>query len=62
MARLDVDKEKKQRRDFLKQASEMLAEMKRSLMKEMQGRVKGETEGSKDEGLSLIHISEPTRH
>ena len=47
MAKADADKEKKQRRDFLKQASDMLQEMKRSLMKEMRGRVKGETEGSK---------------
>ena len=45
MPKTDPDKEKKQRRDFLKQASDMLEEMKRQLMKEMQGRVKEETEG-----------------
>jgi len=61
MARLDVDKEKKQRRDFLKQASEMLKEMKRSLMKEMQGRVKGETEGSKDEGRDTYDLASDER-
>ena len=61
MARLDVDKEKKQRRDFLKQASEMLQEMKRSLMKEMQGRVKGETEGSKDEGRDTYDLASDER-
>ena len=61
MARLDVDKEKKQRRDFLKQASEMLEEMKRSLMKEMQGRVKGETEGSKDEGRDTYDLASDER-
>jgi DnaK suppressor protein len=61
MARLDLDKEKKQRRDFLKQASEMLQEMKRSLMKEMQGRVKGETEGSKDEGRDTYDLASDER-
>jgi DnaK suppressor protein len=61
MARLDLDKEKKQRRDFLKQASEMLQEMKRSLMKEMQVRVKGETEGSKDEGRDTYDLASDER-
>jgi DnaK suppressor protein len=61
MARLDVDKEKKQRRDFLKQASDMLQEMKRSLMKEMRGRVKGETEGSKDEGRDTYDLASDER-
>jgi DnaK suppressor protein len=61
MARLDVDKEKKQRRDFLKQAADMLQEMKRSLMKEMQGRVKGETEGSKDEGRDTYDLASDER-
>ena len=61
MARLDVEKEKKQRRDFLKQASEMLEEMKRSLMREMQGRVKGETEGSKDEGRDTYDLASDER-
>ncbi|HET7004156.1 MAG TPA: TraR/DksA C4-type zinc finger protein [Candidatus Binatia bacterium] len=61
MAKADVDKEKKQRRDFLKQASEMLEEMKRSLMKEMQGRVKGETEGSKDEGRDTYDLASDER-
>jgi len=61
MAKADLDKEKKQRRDFLKQASEMLEEMKRSLMKEMQGRVKGETEGSKDEGRDTYDLASDER-
>jgi len=61
MAKLDLDKEKKQRRDFLKKASEMLEEMKRSLMKEMQGRVKGETEGSKDEGRDTYDLASDER-
>ena len=61
MAKADLDKEKKQRRDFLKQASDMLEEMKRSLMKEMQGRVKGETEGSKDEGRDTYDLASDER-
>lgn len=61
MARLDVEKEKKQRKDFLKQAAEMLEETKRSLMKEMQSRVKGETEGSKDEGRDTYDLASDER-
>jgi len=61
MAKADSDKEKKQRRDFLKQASEMLKEMKLSLMKEMQGRVKGEAEGSKDEGRDTYDLASDER-
>ncbi|MGZ8424891.1 MAG: TraR/DksA family transcriptional regulator [Candidatus Binatia bacterium] len=61
MAKADADKEKKQRREFLKQASDMLQEMKRSLMKEMRGRVKGETEGSKDEGRDTYDLASDER-
>src|SRR3970282_1091632 len=61
MAKADADKEKKQRREFLKQASEMLEEMKRSLMKEMQGRVKEETEGIKDEGRDTYDLASDER-
>jgi DnaK suppressor protein len=61
MAKADADKEKKQRRDFLKQAAEMLQEMKQSLMKEMRGRVKGETEGSKDEGRDTYDLASDER-
>ena len=57
MPKTDPDKEKKQRRDFLKQASDMLEEMKRQLMKEMQGRVKEETEGVKDEGRDTYDLA-----
>ena len=35
--------------------------MKRSLMKEMQGRVKGETEGSKDEGRDTYDLASDER-
>jgi DnaK suppressor protein len=61
MAKADPDKEKKQRREFLKQASEMLEEMKRGLSKEMQGRVKGETEGVKDEGRDTYDLASDER-
>ena len=39
----------------------MIEEMKRSLMKEMQGRVKGETEGSKDEGRDTYDLASDER-
>ena len=61
MAKANPDKEKKQRREFLKQASEMLEEMKRGLTKEMQGRVKGETEGVKDEGRDTYDLASDER-
>ena len=61
MAKADTDKEKKQRREFLKQASDMLEEMKRSLMREMHVRVKGETEGSKDEGRDTYDLASDER-
>jgi RNA polymerase-binding transcription factor len=61
MAKADPEKEKKQRREFLKQASEMLEEMKRGLMKEMQERVKEETEGVKDEGRDTYDLASDER-
>jgi DnaK suppressor protein len=61
MPKTDPDKEKRQRREFLKQASEMLEEMKRALMREMQGRVKGETEGVKDEGRDTYDLASDER-
>jgi len=61
MAKLDPEKEKRQRREFLKQAAEMLDEMKRSLMREMQGRVKGESEGVKDEGRDTYDLASDER-
>jgi DnaK suppressor protein len=61
MPKTDPDKETRQRREFLKQASEMLEEMKRSLMREMQGRVKGETEGVKDEGRDTYDLASDER-
>ena len=59
--KIDPEKEKKQRKEFLKQAAEMLEEMKRQLMKEMQGRVKEETEGVKDEGRDTYDLASDER-
>ena len=61
MARTDPEKEKKQRKEFLKQASEMLQETKKQLLKEMQGRVKEETEGLKDEGRDTYDLASDER-
>jgi len=61
MPKIDPDKEKKLRREFLKQAAEMLDEMKRGLMREMQDRVKGESEGVKDEGRDTYDLASDER-
>lgn len=61
MSKADPEKEKKQRREFLRQASEMLQEMKRGALKEMQGRVKEETEGVKDEGRDTYDLASDER-
>ena len=61
MAKADPEKEKKQRKEFLKQAAEMLEEMKRAATKEMQGRVKEETEGVKDEGRDTYDLASDER-
>jgi DnaK suppressor protein len=61
MPKADPEKEKKQRKEFLKQAAEMLQEMKRAATKEMQGRVKGETEGVKDEGRDTYDLASDER-
>jgi DnaK suppressor protein len=61
MSKTDPEKEKKQRREFLRQASEMLEEMKRAAMKEMQVRVKDESEGTKDEGRDTYDLASDER-
>ncbi|MDH3443783.1 MAG: TraR/DksA C4-type zinc finger protein [Deltaproteobacteria bacterium] len=61
MSKKDTEKEKKQRRDFLKQATEMLEEMKRQASKEMQDHVKVETEGVKDEGRDTYDLASDER-
>ncbi|HEU4342623.1 MAG TPA: TraR/DksA C4-type zinc finger protein [Candidatus Binatia bacterium] len=61
MPKTDPDKEKKLRKDFLKQAAETLLETKKQLLKEMQGRVKEETEGVKDEGRDTYDLASDER-
>jgi DnaK suppressor protein len=61
MPKADPEKDKKQRKEFLKQAAEMLQEMKRAATKEMQGRVKEETEGVKDEGRDTYDLASDER-
>src|SRR5215204_3081965 len=61
MPKVDAEKEKKQRREFLKQAAEMLKDMKLQLMKEMHDRVRGETEGVKDDGRDTYDLASDER-
>lgn len=61
MPKIDPEKEKKQRREFLKQAADTLKDTKKQLLKEMQGRVKGETEGVKDEGRDTYDLASDER-
>jgi DnaK suppressor protein len=61
MPKTDPDKEKRQRRDFLKQAADMLGETKKQLLREIQGRVKEETEGVKDEGRDTYDLASDER-
>ena len=61
LPKTDPEKEKKQRREFLKQAADTLQETKKQLLKEMQGRVKEETEGIKDEGRDTYDLASDER-
>ena len=55
------DKDKKLRREFLKKADETLRETKKQLLREIKGRVKEETEGSKDEGRDTYDLASDER-
>ena len=61
MPKTDPEKEKKQRRIFLKQAADMLGETKKQLLREIQGRVKEETDGVKDEGRDTYDLASDER-
>lgn len=61
MPKADLEKEKKQRRVFLKQAADTLEETKKQLLREIQGRVKEETEGVKDEGRDTYDLASDER-
>jgi DnaK suppressor protein len=49
------------RKDFLKKARETLLETKKQLLREIQDRVKEETEGSKDEGRDTYDLASDER-
>lgn len=49
------------RKEFLKKAEETLLETKRQLLREIQERVKEETEGSKDEGRDAYDLASDER-
>jgi DnaK suppressor protein len=61
MSKSENFKDAKARKDFLKSAAETLLEMKKQLHKEMQVRVKGETEGVKDEGRDTYDLASDER-
>jgi DnaK suppressor protein len=58
---MDGDADTKLRKDFLREAAEKLAETRRQLLREMQGRVKGESEGVKDEGRDAYDLASDER-
>lgn len=49
------------RKEFLKKAEETLLEMKNQLLREIQERIKQETEGSKDEGRDTYDLASDER-
>ena len=53
--------DKKLRREFLKKAEETLRETKKQLLREIQDRVKTETEGSKDDGRDTYDLASDER-
>jgi DnaK suppressor protein len=61
MSKSENSKDDKARKDFLKSAAETLLEMKKQLHREMQVRVKGETEGVKDEGRDTYDLASDER-
>lgn len=61
MPKSGTQKEKKLRKDFLKKAAETLQETKKQLLREIQSRVKEETEGSKDEGRDTYDLASDER-
>jgi DnaK suppressor protein len=61
MSKSENSKDAKARKDFLKSAAETLLDMKKQLLREMQVRVKGETEGVKDEGRDTYDLASDER-
>lgn len=54
-------KDKKVRKEFLQKAQETLLDMKKQLLREIQDRLKTETEGSKDEGRDTYDLASDER-
>jgi DnaK suppressor protein len=61
MPKADPEKEKKLRKEFLKEAADTLLETKKQLMKEIQDRVRGETESIKDDGRDTYDVASDER-
>lgn len=61
MPKLKPADEKKLRKEFLKKAAETLEETKKQLLREIQERLKEETEGSKDEGRDTYDLASDER-
>lgn len=57
----DKNQDKKLRKEFLKKVEERLLETKKQLLREIQDRVKEETEGSKDEGRDTYDLASDER-
>ena len=57
MPKSKPSQDKKLRKEFLKKAEETLQETKKQLLREIQERVKEETEGSKDEGRDTYDLA-----
>ena len=61
MAKAKPTDDKKLRKAFLKKAEETLLETKKQLLREIQERVREETEGSKDEGRDTYDLASDER-
>lgn len=61
MPKSESAKDAKVRKEFLKKAEETLLETKKQLLREIQDRVKEETEGSKDEGRDTYDLASDER-
>ncbi|HET8562568.1 MAG TPA: hypothetical protein VFM35_01720, partial [Candidatus Binatia bacterium] len=61
MPKTDLQKEKKLRKELLQKAAETLQDTKKQLLREIQDRVKEETEGSKDEGRDTYDLASDER-
>jgi DnaK suppressor protein len=61
MPKTDVQKDKKLRKELLQKAAETLQDTKKQLLREIQDRVKEETEGSKDEGRDTYDLASDER-